>query len=104
MRKMLDILKEYLDNATQEELQETYNELSHLLCKDNSTIVERAVNVQREVTPNKDWGDVAYGYERGATEQQKIDDERIAELEKEKASLIREINNKNKRIAELIAK
>ena len=43
-------------------------------------------------------------YERGAKEQKAIDDERIAELEKEKASLILEINNKNKQIAELKAK
>lgn len=77
MGKMLDKLTEYLDNATQEELQETYNELSHLLCKGNSTIVERAVNAQREVTPNKDWGDVSYGYQRGATEQKAIDDKEL---------------------------
>ena len=42
-------------------------------------------------------------YERGAKEQKTIDEERIAELEKEKASLILEINNKNKIIAELKA-
>lgn len=77
MGKMLDKLNEYLENATQEELQETYNKLSHLLCKDNSTIVERAVNVQHEVTPNQDWGDVRYGYERGATDQKNIDEEEL---------------------------
>ena len=36
-------------------------------------------------------------------EQKAIDDERIAELEKEKALLIREVHNKNKRIAKLKA-
>ena len=45
----------------------------------------------------------ARGYELGATEQKAIDDERIAELEKEKALLIREVRNKNKRIAKLKA-
>ena len=44
-----------------------------------------------------------FAYEAGAYDQKAIDDERIAELEKEKASLILEINNKNKRIAELKA-
>ena len=42
-------------------------------------------------------------YIAGATEQKAIDDERIAELEKEKALLILEVHNKNKRIAELKA-
>lgn len=42
MGKMLDKLNEYLDNATQEELQDTYNKLSHLLCKGDVTIDERA--------------------------------------------------------------
>ena len=45
----------------------------------------------------------ARGYELGATEQKSIDDERIAELEKENASLILEVRNKNKQIAELKA-
>lgn len=45
----------------------------------------------------------ARGYELGATEQKSIDDERIAELEREKALLIREVHNKNKRIAKLKA-
>ena len=45
----------------------------------------------------------ARGYEVGASEQKSIDDERIAELEKEKALLIREVWNKNKRIAKLKA-
>ena len=44
-----------------------------------------------------------FAYEAGAYDQKAIDDERIAELEKEKASLILEINKKNKRIAELKA-
>ena len=44
-----------------------------------------------------------FAYEAGAYDQKTIDDERIAELEKEKASLILEINKKNKRIAELKA-
>ena len=44
------------------------------------------------------------GYIEGATEQKELDDKRIAELEKEKASLMLEIHNKNKRIAELIAR
>lgn len=38
-----------------------------------------------------------------ATEQKVIDDERIAELEREKALLILEVHNKNKLIAELKA-
>ena len=46
---------------------------------------------------------VESGYMQGATEQKAIDDERIAELEKEKALLILEVHNKNKRIAELKA-
>ena len=45
----------------------------------------------------------ARGYELGATEQKSIDDERIAKLEKEKALLILEIQDKNKRIAKLKA-
>ena len=43
------------------------------------------------------------GYVVGATAQKAIDDECIAELEKKKALLIREIRNKNKRIAKLKA-
>ena len=45
----------------------------------------------------------ARGYELGATEQKAIDDECITKLEKEKALLIREVHNKNKRIAKLKA-
>ena len=72
------------------------------------TIEERADRVIYKPTdgrPLKACEVIAFarGYELGATEQKSIDDERIAELEREKALLIREVHNKNKRIAKLKA-
>ena len=72
------------------------------------TIKERADKVVYKPTdghPLKACEVVAFarGYELGATEQKAIDDECITKLEKEKALLIREVHNKNKRIAKLKA-
>ena len=72
------------------------------------TIEERADRAIYEPTdghPLKTCEVIAFakGYELGVSEQKSINDERIAELEKEKALLILEVHNKNKIIAELKA-
>lgn len=45
-----------------------------------ATIVERAEELQKKHTPNKDWGDIRFGYIQGATDQRKIDIERLKEI------------------------